>query len=228
MKRVISTLSALTLVAASQAFTLFDSFNSTGGTSRSLTGTSSTPRSTMAGAITTAGSGLFSVTDLSFTAINRGTATLTNFYVTVSIFDAVNQSATPVFTNSVYSQQWSVTTSLNQNYYTKITINPANVKLSGGHNYGVVLSFLNSAGAKSDDITTLISYGDPLAAGSSLGWYRDASNDGIIGSSEARTFNLANESLALSINGTAVPEPTTLAVLGIGLVALAKRRRNLR
>jgi hypothetical protein len=58
------------------------------------------------------------------------------------------------------------------------------------------------------------------------GFWRDNNNNGIIEVSDARTLGLTNVNPALSLTANPVPEPATLAALGIGAAALIRRRRN--
>jgi hypothetical protein len=77
---------------------------------------------------------------------------------------------------------------------------------------------------------TSIFYGAAApTVGTSLDQYwRDANGDGTITGEESRTFgggtSLAN--FAVQLNATPVPEPASMAVLGIGALALIRRRRS--
>ncbi len=78
-----------------------------------------------------------------------------------------------------------------------------------------------------NSLTSLIGYGTPPTVGSQVfsGYYRNANSevDGNFTSS-LRTLGNPNESLALRVYG--VPEPSSLALLGLGGAAFLIRRRR--
>lgn len=59
------------------------------------------------------------------------------------------------------------------------------------------------------------------------GYYRDVNSDGTLQQSEARNFTgWTNNNVALQIDAEAVPEPATLTMVGMGVVALVARRKR--
>ena len=78
-------------------------------------------------------------------------------------------------------------------------------------------------------LTSLIGYGTTPTVGSQVfsGYYRNAASesDGNFISS-LRTLGNPNESLALRVYGNVVPEPTSLALIGLGSALLIFRRRK--
>jgi len=81
-----------------------------------------------------------------------------------------------------------------------------------------------------NSLTSLISYGTPPTVGSLQfsGYYRNAASE-VNGNftSSLRTLGNPNEGLGLRIYGVAVPEPSSMAVAGLGMaMLLVIRRRN--
>lgn len=67
----------------------------------------------------------------------------------------------------------------------------------------------------------------PTVGTSPIGFYRDANDDGIITADENRVFGTGTDpSDNMVIRFNAVPEPASMAVLGLGVAALLRRRKK--
>lgn len=155
----------------------------------------------------------------------------------IKFYDSYNDTGTdPVFGNLVGTVDYNlgalVSTSNAAFGITGSTLATPIALPSSLTTLGFTVSFFdNTTGGRISTIrsamtTTIV----PTVGTSSNGFYRDANDNGVIESTEKFVFNSANPSdnVIIRFNGTAtpVPEPASMAALGLGAMALIRRRRN--
>lgn len=251
MKRLCM-IAALAVVGAAQADTLlFDNVSNYRNAVTGATGTStgSTPNTFIGGAYNLL-SGANSITGFDIFPVNLSGTNFTGLKITIYVWGTVNtgtvSAATPAFSNLLNTYTATSTGTYNTGFYypfdsgepgttpgftlgtpLAITSNQIGVTCAyQGTTDGVNYSSVNS-------LTSLITTGTPATVGSNVfnGFYRNANSetDGNF-TSTLRSFGLTNQSMALRVFGTAaaVPEPASMSILGLGALALIRRRRSKR
>jgi hypothetical protein len=230
------------LTAASQAQTvIYDSLftDATQATLKTVTDTGSTPRFSKADAISFAnygpGQNAWAISSMSFTMINWATTTFTgNAKAQIRIWNQSTDAGTgttDVNSGLVFNQTVNFgTVTLNTNTFTVATITFApdafQLNQANGNLYGVGIRLLADDVENSNFSPGVSSGPAPYVGGSTDGWYRDVANDGVFQGSDKRSFAGNPTQLALSFKATPVPEPASLAVLGLGAAALLRRRKK--
>ncbi|HRK21424.1 MAG TPA: PEP-CTERM sorting domain-containing protein [Fimbriimonadaceae bacterium] len=100
------------------------------------------------------------------------------------------------------------------------------IHLSAFTNVGVEIQ-LKTNGTKSDTLALSLQDAAPTVGTSNNAFYRDADNDEVIETTDGRVISgWTNTNTMMRIHADAVPEPATMAALGLGTLALLRRRRK--
>lgn len=236
--KILAVLGVFAVGAASQAVVVYDSvFLDTAQTTfKALTDTGSTPRHFKADTITLAAKPSWAthwrIDSISFWVINWGTAAFTgNLKADLTLWgnstDATTGAAN-VFSNSLVTGVVNFgSVNINPSTGTLFTVNVTGVNVSTVTNLGFQVRTLANDQVD-QNLSPGLTHNSPNPVGSSSkGWYRDADNNGVITGSDWRNFATStDDNLGLIVNATAVPEPASMAVLGIGALALLRRRKK--
>lgn len=247
--RRLTILAALAIIGAAQADTLlFDNVsnyrNAVSGAGASSTG--STPNTFMGGACNLI-SGADSITGFDLFPVNLSGTNFTGLKINIFVWGTVNTSGTvnattPAFSNLLGSYTATTTGTYDSGFYfpfetgdpgatpgftlgSALTISSTQIGITfnyQGTTDGVTYNNVNS-------LTSLITYGTIASVGSNVfdGYYRNANSetDGNF-TSALRSFGQTNQSVGVRVFGTAVPEPASMTILGLGALALIRRRRS--
>jgi hypothetical protein len=215
--------------------------NQTAGTG--IVSTSSTPNTFMGDAyVLTPGTTAISGFDLY--PVNATATTYTGLRITVYVWGGVNtgtvSAGSPAFSNLLGSYTATVTNTFTAGFYYPIeSLNPgidpgfalttplAIPSTTIGITVNVQGTTNGTTFANASNLTSIITYGQTPAVGSNLfnGYYRNANSE-VNGNftSTLRSLGQTNQSVALRIYSP-VPEAGTWLMMGLGLAALALRRR---
>ena len=234
---------------ASNAALLFDNMsnfeNSVPGAS--VASTASTPNTFMGGAYNLL-SGASSITGFDIYPVNVSGSNYNALKINIFVWGTVNTSGTvnattPAFGNLLGTYSFTSAGSFNTGFFFPYEGSPNGV--NPGITLGSPLSIPNTLigltfnyqGStdggltfnNANSLTSLISYGTAPTVGSLQfsGYYRNAASE-VNGNfvSSLRTLGNSNEGLGVRIYGNVVPEPSSMAVAGLGIGMLIIRRRN--
>ncbi|HVT10790.1 MAG TPA: PEP-CTERM sorting domain-containing protein [Fimbriimonadaceae bacterium] len=246
MKRVLI-IAALAVVGVAQADTLlFDNVTNfrTGVSGAGGSSTSSTPNTFMGDGYDLI-AGANSITGFDLFPVNLSGTNFTGLKINIFVWGSVNTSGTvnattPAFSNLLGSYTATVAGTYNTGFY--FPFETGDPGPTPGFTLGQALSIssnrigltFNYQGTTDgqtynsvNSLTSLVTYGTPASVGSNVfdGYYRNANSetDGNF-TSALRSFGQTSQSVGVRVYGTAVPEPASMAVLGIGALALLRRR----
>lgn len=234
MKKTFLSLSLLTVAAASQAVVVYNT------TTSLITPTYSTSTGNLLAGdnfnLPSAGAGKhWQITGLSWIAYANA-AGLSTQTLQIGVFNGVGvQTApNPVFSNAAAT----INTSINATAagagsgfifsLSNLKIDLAATPTVPASGYGISFKYgANTSGA--NYFSPGYTNSGSVVAGSawSNGYYRDADNNGVLASNDFRNFTgWTAGNVAMSITAQAVPEPGTMVALGLGAVAMLRRRKK--
>lgn len=192
-----------------------------------------------AGFFTTGASGT-PLVDVGFRYLNIGTDATSTFNGTVEIFDTVNpevvtniNSGSPVFSGLVASTNFTITatTAADDTGVARFSLSSP-INLDANHAYGIALKI------NSTTVVPVFTTGDTYGAGTvgyagmnAIHYAPSASTDGSqipVWNAATINFNAPNQNLGFALYSTAapVPEPATMAALGLGVAGMLRRRKR--
>jgi hypothetical protein len=243
----LNALAALIAICSANSAVVFDNMSNfeSGNPNAHISSTGSTPNTFM-GAGYNLVSGTTAITGFDLFPVNLSGTSFTGLRINLFVWGSVNlgtvNATTPAFGNLLGSYTFDSTGTFSTGFYfpfesatpgvtpgvtlaTPLTIPGTTIGLSfnyQGTTDGVNYTSINS-------LTSLISYGTPPNVGSTVfsGYYRNANseNNGNF-TSTLRTLGQVNEGLGVRVYGLVVPEPTSIALAGLGAAALLIFRRR--
>ncbi|MCW5942822.1 MAG: PEP-CTERM sorting domain-containing protein [Fimbriimonadaceae bacterium] len=246
-KLAFALIGASSLVATASAEVIYDAIytNASQTTFQTLTDTGSTPRTFKADFFSVANyTGIndrYNITGLSFWQINWTNALTANVKADITIYQnasGATSGTTAAFDTPLYSATVDFGTQVmaaNTGYLRNVDLTGAGIVFNqpNGHLYGIsirtradnVENTLVTPGLVND--TTGLSAPVNYVGASPNGWYRDADSSGTFTGADYRTFASPSMSnLGIHLEGTAVPEPTSMIALAVGACGLLARRRR--
>lgn len=233
--------SMVAMVAASHAVIIYDTIAPQGPTGAS-TFTGGLPRNFIADDFSTiaAPSGFeWRVRKIDFQPVFAVVRTYTNVQARVRVFNTWAASTTNVFSNQISDVTWNFgnftntgTGAVSVNASLDYFLSGNSFNFTGNLNKGISIQMLENGVATNDITVGITNIAGPTTQPSSVigtgtnGWYRDADSNGLFSDADRRTFTGTWSSEALRIDATAVPEPGTMAAIGLGVAALIRRRRS--
>jgi hypothetical protein len=237
VKKALIVASLTIAAAASHAVVIFDSITqATSG----VTTTGSVPHSRMADGFA-AVAGNWHVTELQWATFVFGATTpttLNNVTLELKVWGTSNNGTsgtTPVFGNNFYSITFNLgnvsqlTTAQAFLFTVDMTAQSLNFGSTGLTDWKGAEWTYKVGGVQDDRLAMGITTQAPVAVGGALdGFYRDANANGVIEGSDFRNFAAPNDhsNIMMKMTASPVPEPATLAALGVGIAAMARRRRR--
>ena len=191
--------------------------------------------------------GTSDITGFDIYPVNLSGVNYTGLRINIFVWGSVNTSgtvnaSTPAFGNLLATYTLTASGAFNTGFYfpfegvpngvnpgitlaTPLAIPSTTIGLT--FNYQGTTDGVNYASA--NNLSSLISYGTPATVGSLVfsGYYRNVNSE-VNGNftSALRTLGNANESLGVRVYGDVVPEPTSFALAGLGMVAVMILRRR--
>jgi len=203
-----------------------------------VTSTASTPNTFM-GAGYMLSPGTTSITGFDIYPANLSATSFTGLKINIFVWGSVNlgtvSAATPAFANLLGSYSLTSAGNFATGFYfpfegSPVGVNPG-ITLGSplaipGTTIGLTFNYQGTTDGVTynnvNSLTSLISYGSAPSVGSLVfdGYYRNANSE-VNGNftSTLRSLGLTDQGLGVRIYGTAVPEPTSVALLGLGLGA---------
>lgn len=237
MKKLLVVLSLAAVGAASHAAVIYDTFTPAVAYSF-YTG----PGNTLSGDnfnLPSAGAGMhWRITQIRGAAFASAAGTYSSRVLNISFWNGVGASANatdPAFSNqagtsvnAAFGGTFNATAAGSGFTYSVsgLSIDLANTPVVPANGYGIRLGWSSSGPG-----TLSSGYKDTASsvAGSawSNGFFIDTNASGVLQNNEFVNFsNWTNGNLAVEITAIAVPEPATLAILGVGALAMLRRRKK--
>jgi len=168
-------------------------------------------------------SSMATLTDFTFFVNDRQNSTIgaTNFAAYLMAWDSVTARAT----GPVLFQSGNLS-SANAGGFEQFTINTGSLLLDAGQ-YVAFFNLSNNFDGTNDAATFASVSGSSAYAGGAFVFLNNGNNFGAVTTNQWSTnWECQGCDLSFRLNATAVPEPTTLSLLGAGLATAAVRRRR--
>lgn len=229
LERIVSIAGLVILAAASQAVVIYDGI----GASTTFTSTTGgTPRNRMADSFsaTDPGSGAhWKVTSIDVGIwVNAASPSATAEVILWNEWNVAGfgGSGTNVFQNEAGRETFNLGDLSASDVHTLTFTTP--IHLDNFQDLGLEIQ-LKTNGTKSNSLALSLQDAVPTVGSGTNLFYRDSDNDEVIETPDARTINgwsKANVMFRVNAEVESVPEPATMTVLGLGALALLRRRRQ--